>query len=49
VDAHFENGVITMSLSLSALKAANTLVMHNYKQITFQLTYIQNQKSLSLR
>ena len=32
-----------MWLSLSAIKAPNTLGMHNCKQITSQLTYLQNQ------
>jgi len=43
VDAHVENWAVTASLSLSAIKAANTLVMHNCEQIASQLTYLQNQ------
>jgi hypothetical protein len=36
-----------MSTSLVTIKAANTLVMDNSKQIAFQLTYLQHKESLT--
>jgi len=38
-----------MSLSLLPMKAANTLIIDNSKQIASQTTYLQDQKSLTLR
>ena len=48
IDVHFQNGAVTMALSLLALKATDMLFMHNSNQITFQLHYLQDQKSLIL-
>ena len=48
-DAHSQNGAVTVWLSLLPIKAANTSVMHNSDQITVELPYIQNHKSLILR
>ena len=49
VDHHFQNGAVTVSLSLSPVIAANTLVMHTSKQIASQVTYLQDKQSLTLR
>jgi len=48
VDAHFQNGAVTAFLSLSPTKAANISVMQNSEQITFEIPYLQDQKSLTL-
>ena len=48
IDAYFGTGAITALFSLSAINAANTLVMHNCVQIASQLTFTPNKKSLSL-
>jgi len=48
VDAHSKNGVVTVLLSLSPIKAANTSVMKNNDQITGELPYLQDHKSLTL-
>ena len=48
VDGQFQNGVVTVSLSLLPIMAANTLVMDNSEQITYQLPYLQDQKLLRL-
>jgi len=37
-----------MLLSLLPIKAANTVIMANSKQIACQLTYLQGQKSSTL-
>jgi hypothetical protein len=37
-----------MSISLPPIKAANKLILDNTGQITFQLTLLQDQKSLTL-
>jgi len=37
-----------MSLSLWSIKAADTFVMDNGEQIASQLTYLEDQKSLTL-
>jgi len=42
VDAHFQNGVVTLPLAILSIKAANTLVLHNSNEITFQLLYLQD-------
>jgi hypothetical protein len=49
IDAHFPNVVVTLSISLFPIMAANTLVMDNRKQIASQLNYFQHQKSCTLR
>jgi hypothetical protein len=48
VDPHFQDVAVTMLVSLSPLKAADTLVMDNHKQIAVQLTYLQDKKTLTL-
>jgi len=48
VDTHFRNGAVTKSLSLLPTNAVYTSVMHNSDQITFQLPYIQDQKSVAV-
>jgi len=40
---------VTVLLAPLPLKAANTLVMDNSNQMTFQLPYVQDQKSFMLR
>jgi len=49
VDTHSWNGGVTVVLSLSPMKAANTSVMHKSNQITVYLPYFQDHKSLTLR
>ena len=49
VDAHFHDGAGNMALSLFRIKAAKTLIMHTNYQITSELPYLQDQKSLTLR
>jgi len=46
VDAHSQNGAVTLLLSFLPIKAANTSLMHNSNQITVYLLYLQNHKSL---
>jgi hypothetical protein len=46
VDAHFQNGAVSVSLLL--IKAANLLEMHNGELITLQIPYLQEQKSVTL-
>jgi len=48
VNAHSQNGVVAGLLSLLPTTAAYTLVLHNSDQITVQLPYIQELKSLML-
>jgi len=48
VDAHFQDWAGSMSLSVWPLKAANTSLMHNKEQITFQLSDLHDEKSLTL-
>jgi len=48
VDAHFQNLAVTVSLSLLPIMAANMMIMHNSKQITTKLPYLQDQKLLRL-
>jgi len=48
VDAHAKNGAVTVLLSLLPIKAANTHVMHNNDQVTCELPYLQDHKSLML-
>jgi hypothetical protein len=40
---------VILSLSLWPIKAADTLVMDNGAQIVTQLTYLEDQKLLTLR
>ena len=49
VDADFQNGALTVLFSVLPKKAASTLIMESSGQVTFQLQYIQDQKSLTLR
>jgi len=49
IDAHFQNGAVTVSLSLLLIKAANTLVIHNSEQIASHLSYLQHWELLMLR
>jgi len=49
IDAHFQNVAVTVSLSLLAIKAANTLIMDNSEQIASQLSHLQVQKLLTFR
>ena len=49
IDAHFQNVAVTLSSSLVRIKAAHTLVMDNSEQIGFQLTYLPQKISLTLR
>jgi len=49
VDAHSKNGAVTALLSLLPITAANMSVMHNNDQVTSELPYLQDQKSLTLR
>jgi hypothetical protein len=41
--------VVTVLLSLLPIKAANTSVMHNNDEVTGELLYLHNHKSLTLR
>ena len=49
VDAHSQNGAVTVWQLFLPRKAAHILVMHYSDQITIQLTYLQNLKSLTLQ
>jgi len=49
VDAHAQNGAVTVLLSLLPIQAANTSVMHNNDQVSGELPYLQDHKSLTLR
>jgi hypothetical protein len=49
VDAHIQNGVVTVSLSLLPILAAKTSVIHNSDHGTVQLPYIEDNKSCTLR
>jgi len=49
IDAHFQNGAVTVTLCLSPIEAANMMVMHNSDQITFQLPFKHDYKMLTLR
>jgi len=48
MDAHFRNRAVTVSVLFLAIKAANTLDMHNSEQIGFQLPYLRDLKSSTL-
>jgi hypothetical protein len=48
VDAHAKNGAVTVLVSLLPIEAANTSVMHNNDQVTGELPYLQDDKSLTL-
>ena len=47
VDAHFHEGVRNVALSLFAMKAANTLIIYRNNHIAFELTDLQDSKSLT--
>jgi len=47
-DPHSQNGVVRVLLLLLPIKAANQSVIHNSDQITVQLPYLQDHKSLML-
>jgi len=49
VDVHFQNVAVTVSVSVLPIKAAHTLVMDNSEQIGFQLNYLPQKISLTLR
>jgi len=49
IDAYFQNVAVTVSISLFPIKAAHILVMDKTEQIGFQLTYLQQKISLTLR
>jgi len=49
IDARARNAVVTVLLSLLPMKAANTSVMHKNDQVTGELPYLQDHKSLTLR
>jgi hypothetical protein len=43
VDTHFQNGALTVILVLWPILAANLLGMHNRNQITFHLSWLQEE------
>jgi hypothetical protein len=49
VDAHIENGAVTVLLCLLPTKAANRSVMRKNCPLTGELRYLQDRKSLTLR
>jgi len=49
IDAHSKNGVVTVLLSLSPIKAANMSVMNNSDHVTRELPYLQDHKSFTHR
>ena len=49
IEAHAKNRTVTVLLSLLPIKAANTSVMHKNDQVTCELRYLQDHKSLTLR
>jgi len=49
VDGHSQNGAVPVLVYLLPIHGANTSVTHNSDQITVQLPYLQNRKSLTLR
>jgi len=49
VDAHAKNGAVTVLLSLLPMKGANTSIMRKHDQVTGELPYLQDRKSLRLR
>jgi hypothetical protein len=49
IDTLFLNRVVIVLQSILPIKAANTSVMHNSDQLTVQLLYLPDQKSLMLR
>jgi len=49
VDTHFHNGAVTVSLSVFPIKTANTFILNGRSQISTELPYLQDQKSLTLR
>jgi len=48
VDAHAKNGAGTVLLSLLQINAANRSGMHKNNQVTAELPYLQDHKSLTL-
>jgi len=49
IDIHFQNGAVTMLLSLWPVQAATTSVMHNSDHFAFQFPYSHSQQSFTLR
>jgi len=49
VDAYSHNGAVTVMLMFLPIKAANTSVMPNSKQIAIRLLYLQDKKPCTLR
>jgi hypothetical protein len=49
MDAHGKNRAVTVLLSLLPIKAANTTIMHINGQVTGELPYLHDHKSLMLR
>jgi len=48
VDAHFQNGEVTVLLSVLPINTANMFVLNGRDQINTELPYLQDQKSLTL-
>jgi len=48
VDAHAQNGAVTVLLSLLLITAANWSILPNSNQINYQIPYLQHQKLLTL-
>jgi len=48
VNAHAKNGAVTVLLSLLPMKAANTSIMHKNDQVTGQLPFLKDHKSMTL-
>jgi len=48
VDAHFQNGAVTIWVTLLPRRAANMLAMDSPDHVTIQLPYLQHPKSLTL-
>ena len=47
IDAHFQNGAVTVSLCGFPIKTAKTLILNGRSQISTELPYLQFQKSLT--
>ena len=48
VDVHYQNAAVTVSNSPLPIKADNTLIVNNTKQIASQLSWLQLEKLLTL-
>jgi hypothetical protein len=48
VEKDFQNGALTILLSILPIKTGNQLVMHKRTEIKFQLPILHDQKSLTL-